>query len=160
VTVIENTPTQIFSHPTDPNTGQALIISGVSQGQHGTVTQSSQGLVVTYTPEKDYIGPDQFSYTVTDGTQNSNSASVAINVVPDPNAATSSTLGGTSSAAGSGATPAAGGAGAAGAIPKTGADILPYLDAGTGSLGMGFALLGLGARRRRRRPARRPTTSG
>src|ERR1043165_9540403 len=62
--------------------GTGLRITAVTQGEHGTVTivtsdaaNAANGIVssgVTYTPAKDYVGPDHFTYTITD--QNSTTA--------------------------------------------------------------------------------------
>src|SRR5207248_684447 len=49
--------------------GQALAVTAVTQGAHGTVSFS--GGSVTYTPAADYNGTDSFTYTITDnGTTN------------------------------------------------------------------------------------------
>jgi hypothetical protein len=55
-------------------TGAALV----SPTLHGTVVVA--GLSATYTPNAGYLGPDSFSYTVTDGIATSAPATVTINV--------------------------------------------------------------------------------
>ena len=55
-----------------------LTYSIVSNSSHGTVTLL--GNEVTYTPDANYNGPDQFSFKVNDGTADSNIATVSITV--------------------------------------------------------------------------------
>ena len=78
----ENTPVTInvLANDTDPN-GDALTISGVTQGAHGTVLNN--GSSVTYTPAYNYSGDDQFTYTVRDPGGLTNYATVRVTVVPD-----------------------------------------------------------------------------
>jgi len=75
--------------------GDPLTATIVSGPTHGTVTIS--GLVVTYTPALNYYGADSFTYTVNDGTADSNVATVSITVTsvndaPIANNATVETL--------------------------------------------------------------------
>ncbi|WP_426726094.1 Ig-like domain-containing protein [Enterobacter cloacae complex sp. 342H5] len=42
-------------------------VTGVTQGQHGKVTISADGLQVIYTPDPRFVGQDVYSYTVTSG---------------------------------------------------------------------------------------------
>ncbi|MCB0324260.1 MAG: cadherin-like domain-containing protein, partial [Bdellovibrionales bacterium] len=57
--------TTVLSGATDPD-GDPLTITDVVQPQHGTVTIAEDGTLI-FTPDLGYIGPDQFSYTITDG---------------------------------------------------------------------------------------------
>ena len=41
-------------------------ITGATNGKHGTVTINKDG-TITYTPEKSYVGEDEYTYTVTSG---------------------------------------------------------------------------------------------
>jgi VCBS repeat-containing protein len=45
--------------------GDTLSVSGVTDGDHGTVANNSDG-TVTYTPAADFFGTDSFTYTVCD----------------------------------------------------------------------------------------------
>ena len=54
----------VLGNDTDPE-GQPLIITAVTQGAHGTVTNN--GTTVTYKPALNFNGPDSFTYTVSDG---------------------------------------------------------------------------------------------
>jgi hypothetical protein len=49
---------------TDPD-GDAWAVVGAEPGKYGTV--SFEGRLVTYHPEKGYVGQDGFAYTVDDG---------------------------------------------------------------------------------------------
>jgi VCBS repeat-containing protein len=51
------------------------------QPLHGAVVVNSDG-TFTYTPNADYFGTDSFKYKANDGTEDSNIATVAINVMP------------------------------------------------------------------------------
>lgn len=55
------------SNDTDPE-GDALTVTGKTNGAHGTVTFTSTSL--TYTPASGYFGTDTFTYTVSDGQGN------------------------------------------------------------------------------------------
>jgi hypothetical protein len=56
--------------------GDGLILAGVTDGSHGTVTNN--GSSVTYTPDPDFNGLDSFTYTISDG--NGGSDTVTVNV--------------------------------------------------------------------------------
>ncbi len=66
--------------------GDALIISGVTQPQHGTVSVVPQDPpehdVLSYVPEADFNGQDTLSCIVSDGMEESLPATVAITVHP------------------------------------------------------------------------------
>ena len=78
VSAFTETSTQIQLLATDAD-GDTLTVSSISSPTHGTVTV--HGLIATYTSADNYLGPDRFSYTVSDGTVSSASATVTINVV-------------------------------------------------------------------------------
>lgn len=59
--------------------GDALNIQSVTNGTHGTVVNN--GTSVTYTPDAGFIGDDTFAYTVTDGNEGTDTASVTVTVV-------------------------------------------------------------------------------
>jgi VCBS repeat-containing protein len=58
--------------------GDSLIINSITQGANGTVTTNST--IVTYTPHLNFTGTDSFTYTVSDGVNVSNSATVTVTV--------------------------------------------------------------------------------
>ncbi|MDQ1437269.1 MAG: large repetitive protein, partial [Acidimicrobiaceae bacterium] len=86
LTTAEDTAGQVALGATDAE-GDPLtfdVASGPSHGQLGcTVACTSP---VAYTPAADYNGPDQFTYTASDGTADSNSAvaAITVNAVNDP----------------------------------------------------------------------------
>ena len=59
------TTLRVLVNDVDPD-GDPLTITDVVQPQHGIVAIGADGTLL-FTPEGDYIGPDRFSYTVTDG---------------------------------------------------------------------------------------------
>ena len=59
--------------------GDDLTVSPVSGPEHGTLTLDDDGSF-TYQPEADYNGPDAFTYTVSDGSFDSNAATVTLSV--------------------------------------------------------------------------------
>ena len=58
--------------------GEALGYTIVSAPEHGTL--SGTGANLTYTPDADYNGPDSFTFKASDGTSDSNPATVSITV--------------------------------------------------------------------------------
>src|SRR5207247_11123240 len=68
------------------------IVSGPAHGALGTITKNDTlskitnnnidptSVKVTYTPQKDYVGDDSFTFKVNDGKVDSNIAKVSINV--------------------------------------------------------------------------------
>ncbi|MEO7733064.1 MAG: Ig-like domain-containing protein, partial [Kofleriaceae bacterium] len=77
----------VVANDSDPD-DDALAITSVTQGAHGTVT-ISDAHHVSYAPALNYNGGDTFSYTISDGNGGTATASVAITVtsVDDPPAA-------------------------------------------------------------------------
>ena len=63
----------------------ALSVSAVTPPANGSVLNN--GTNVTYTPNGGFSGSDTFTYTATDGTAVSNSATVTVTVQPPPNQA-------------------------------------------------------------------------
>ncbi len=65
VTTPEDTPVSLGVGAADPD-GDGLALAITSPPAHGTAVITG-GLQVTYTPDPDYAGPDEFSWTVNDG---------------------------------------------------------------------------------------------
>lgn len=82
VTVIEDTPTivDVLANDSDPNRRDTLTIVSVSQPRRGTATVNDGR--ATYTPNADYTGGDQFTYTISDGNGGTDTATVKIQVDP------------------------------------------------------------------------------
>jgi hypothetical protein len=81
VTVNKDTPTPITLTATDAN-NDPLTCSIVTQPLHGTIPQTGPcGIARTYTPVAGYVGPDSFTFKANDGTVDSNTATVTINVI-------------------------------------------------------------------------------
>lgn len=78
-TTNEDTPVSLNVTRNDVDgDGDLLFIATVGQPAHGTLTQRIGSLI--YTPDADFRGTDSFTYTVTDGTGVSNTATVTITV--------------------------------------------------------------------------------
>ena len=73
----------LLANDTDPN-GDPLTVTAVGNPTNGTVTLDTQTGNVLFTPNAGYSGPATFSYTVSDGRGGTDSANVAVTVVPDP----------------------------------------------------------------------------
>jgi|GEM_PF-3391861 len=69
----------VLFNDTDPS-GGTLSVDEVSQGANGTVT--TDGTSVTYTPNADFNGADNFDYTINDGNGRSDTATVNVTVDP------------------------------------------------------------------------------
>jgi len=69
----------VLANDDDPD-GDSLTIQSVTQGANGSVTNN--GGDVTYTPNADFNGSDQFSYTISDGNGGTDAATVTITVDP------------------------------------------------------------------------------
>ena len=82
----------VIANDSDPN-GDALTVSGTTDGAHGTVAIDVSGLFVTYTPEADWSGSDSFTYTISDGHGGFDTASVDVTVVPQNDPPSFSLLG-------------------------------------------------------------------
>ncbi|MFE4258382.1 FG-GAP-like repeat-containing protein [Streptomyces sp. NPDC056883] len=68
----------VLGNDTDPD-GNTLTASLVTGPAHGTLTLNADGSF-TYQPESAYVGSDSFTYKATDGTVDSNIATVTLNV--------------------------------------------------------------------------------
>jgi len=78
-TTTENTPITIDPRSNDTDgDSDPLTITGVTQGANGNVTFTDTD--VTYTPNTDYIGSDNFTYTISDGNGGTDTATITITV--------------------------------------------------------------------------------
>ena len=77
---------ELLSNDSDPD-GDAIAITGVSNGAHGTAVLNADGSI-TYTPDADFFGEDIFSYTLTDSDGRSDTATVTVSVGNTPDAPT------------------------------------------------------------------------
>jgi len=77
----------------DPVEGDTLSVASVTQGGHGAV--ANNGGSVTYTPASNWSGDDSFSYTLSDGSGGTDTATVYVRVNPvnDPPVAMDDTSG-------------------------------------------------------------------
>jgi large repetitive protein len=75
----EDTPTAVVLVAGDVDSA-SLVYSVVAGPSRGALSGAPPNL--TYTPEANYNGPDSFTYRASDGTTNSNVATVAITVTP------------------------------------------------------------------------------
>jgi hypothetical protein len=80
VTTPENTDVGITLSGSDPE-GSSLTYSIVSQPVHGTITTNIALPSMTYHPDIDFVGTDSFTYTVSDGLDDSALATVSIEVL-------------------------------------------------------------------------------
>ena len=69
----------VLANDTDAN-ADTLIITGVTQGAHGSVAITGGGTGVSYTPGANYFGGDSFTYTIDDGNGGSDTATVTVTV--------------------------------------------------------------------------------
>lgn len=65
--------------------GDAVTVTAVAQPANGSVTIDGGGSGVTYVSNAGFIGLDTFTYTITDATGLTATASVAVTVVAPPN---------------------------------------------------------------------------
>ena len=63
--------------------GEQLTITAVTQGDDGTIVIAANGVTVTYTPNAGFTGSDDFTYTVSDGTDVA-TATVTVTVTAPP----------------------------------------------------------------------------
>jgi len=78
-TTAEDTAKAITVNATDAD-GDSLTYSVVDQPQHGTLSGTAPAL--NYTPAANYNGLDSFTFKANDGTADSNTATVSIDVTP------------------------------------------------------------------------------
>ena len=78
-TTLQNVPTTVTLTGVDVD-GDALTFAVVTRPAHGTLTGTPPAL--TWTPESDYTGLDEFTFTASDGTATSAPATVSLTVTP------------------------------------------------------------------------------
>lgn len=79
VSTDEDTALVVALNASDAN-GDALNFAVVTQPSHGALSGTAPNLV--YTPASNYNGPDSFAYKASDGTTDSNVATVSLKVKP------------------------------------------------------------------------------
>ena len=79
VSTVQDTPVGVTLTATDPN-NDTLTYSVVAGPVHGTLSGTAPNL--TYTPAAGYTGADSFTFKANDGTLDSNTATVGIDVTP------------------------------------------------------------------------------
>ncbi len=67
----------VLKNDADPEQDN-LVIASVGSAKHGQV--SIAGNLIQYSPDSDFIGKDDFQYTISDGNNNSATATVTVNV--------------------------------------------------------------------------------
>ena len=75
----EDNPVVVLTNDSDPD-GDTFTVTEVGTPSHGDVSLGPSG--ITYTPDADYFGPDSFTYTITDSTGRTDSATVHVTVTP------------------------------------------------------------------------------
>jgi len=73
----------VLDNDSDPE-GDAISVTGNTNASSGSITLSADGSL-TYTPNADFSGADQFTYTITDANGATDTATVYISVDPSPN---------------------------------------------------------------------------
>jgi len=68
-------PLEVLANDTDPD-GDLLVVYSVSDPLHGTATDSDNNIY--YTPDPNFIGEDSFTYTVSDGNDGWDTATVTV----------------------------------------------------------------------------------
>ena len=86
ITVNKNTQQPVTLEATDPNR-DILTYSMVTPPSHGTLSPAGTAETepsITYTPTTNYLGSDDFTFKANDGTVDSNTATVNIDVIERP----------------------------------------------------------------------------
>jgi hypothetical protein len=77
----EGTSMTVLANDTDADTADVLVITDVSDPEHGTATIAADGRSVIYTSDLNYSGPDSFTYCVSDGNGGEDSAAATVQVI-------------------------------------------------------------------------------
>src|SRR5690606_28474634 len=68
---------------TEPDVGETLTISSVTQGSNGgTIAIIENGTRISYTPAPNFNGTETFTYTISDGNGGTDTATVTVTVTP------------------------------------------------------------------------------
>ena len=70
----------VLSNDTDPDAGQTLRVTDITQAANGTVAIGPSGQWVTYEPNLNFAGSDTFTYTVSDNKGGSDIGTVNVTV--------------------------------------------------------------------------------
>ncbi|WP_203676240.1 Ig-like domain-containing protein, partial [Actinoplanes siamensis] len=68
----------VLANDSDPNPGQTSTVASAGQPANGTAVLAAGG--IRYTPEPGYVGPDTFTYTISDGNGGTATGNVIITV--------------------------------------------------------------------------------
>ncbi|TDR23186.1 Ig-like domain-containing protein [Marinicella litoralis] len=79
-TINRSTTINLLSNDSDPDGDMITLVSVNTEGSLGTVIDINADGTVTYVPPADWCGLDSFTYTITDGTQQS-TATVTIQIL-------------------------------------------------------------------------------
>jgi large repetitive protein len=78
----KNTPVNISVVGNDADVdGDNLTVQSVMQTSNGTVTITGGGTIVNYRPKPNFVGTDNFTYTVSDSNGGTSTAMVTVTVV-------------------------------------------------------------------------------
>jgi hypothetical protein len=87
-TTLAETPVMVLVRTNDTDVeGNTLTVTAFTQGAHGSVAINA-GQSVTYTPATAWVGPDTFTYTISDGAGGTATATVNITVQAPPRVST------------------------------------------------------------------------
>ena len=75
----ESVMISVLANDTDTD-GDSLTVTDATDGNSGTVEVATDGAAVTYTPNADFAGEDEFMYTVSDGEGGMDTATVLVAV--------------------------------------------------------------------------------
>ncbi len=68
----------VLANDVNLDLGETLTIVSISFAAHGNVTLASQGAALQYAPDTGFVGEDTFTYTITDGHGNFDTATVTL----------------------------------------------------------------------------------
>ena len=89
VNTAEDTPVTVNLKGSDPD-GDTVVYSVVTIPSHGGLSGTAPNL--TYTPNKNFNGPDSFTFKVNDGTVDSAVTTVSINITPENDSPTANNI--------------------------------------------------------------------